>query len=62
MSPMLFTVSIEVFKRIRWEEAGIKINRERLNNIRFAADMVLFSNNGDELQQMIEELSRKVLM
>lgn len=34
-------------------------NRECLRNSRFVYDIVLFSNDGEELQKLIEELSRE---
>ena len=37
----------------------MRINGEYLSNLRLADDIVLFSNNGDELQQMIEDLNRE---
>ena len=57
---MLFTACLEeVFKLLDWEGLGVRINGEYLSNLRFADDIVLFSNNGDELQQMIEDLNRE---
>ena len=57
---MLFTACLEeVFKLLDWEELGVRIDGEYLSNLRFADDIVLFSNNGDELQQMIEDLNRE---
>lgn len=37
----------------------IKINREYLSYLQFADDMVLFSNDGDELQRMIGDLNQE---
>ena len=39
LSSELFTVVFEeVFKNLEWEEAGIQINGEYLNNLKFADD------------------------
>lgn len=39
-SPKLYTAVIEeVFQNLEWEKARIKINREYLNNLRFADDV-----------------------
>ena len=35
----------KVFKILKWEEAGIKINGEYLNSLRFANDDVLMSKS-----------------
>lgn len=37
----------------------IKINREYLSYLQFADDMVLFSNDGNELQRMIGDLNQE---
>uniref|UniRef100_A0A6G5AC50 Putative endonuclease-reverse transcriptase n=1 Tax=Rhipicephalus microplus TaxID=6941 RepID=A0A6G5AC50_RHIMP len=64
ISPMLFTACLqEVFRSLDWEQLGIRVNGEYLSNLRFADDIALLSNSGDELQLMITELdkeSRKV--
>ena len=43
----------EVLKDLEWEESGIQINGEYLNNIRFAYDIVLMNESTDELQHRI---------
>lgn len=64
ISPKMFTLVLEdVFKRLRWENKGINITGERLNNLRFADDIVLFAQEEQELKEMIKELqteARKV--
>ncbi|KAK8757884.1 hypothetical protein V5799_004487 [Amblyomma americanum] len=57
---MLFTACLqEVFRGLNWEELGIRINGEYLNNLRFADDIALLSHSGGELQIMINELDRQ---
>ena len=50
--------SVEVFKNLKWEEAGIKISEEYKTNLRFADDMVLMNELADTLQKMILQLHR----
>ncbi|RVE53061.1 hypothetical protein evm_002359 [Chilo suppressalis] len=62
LSPKLFTLVLEdVFKKLSWEERGLKLPGTRLNNLRFADDIVLFSDNPDDLQTMIHELNEASL-
>lgn len=57
ISPKLFTLALEdVFKTLHWDNKGIKINGLYLNHLRFADDIVLISENLDELESMIQEL------
>ncbi|KAK8765934.1 hypothetical protein V5799_007282 [Amblyomma americanum] len=57
---MLFTACLqEVFRGLNWEQLGIRINGEYLNNLRFADDIALLSHSGGELQIMINELDRQ---
>ena len=37
------TISVEVFKNLEWEEAGIQINEEYLNYLRFGDDIILMN-------------------
>ena len=58
----MFTACLEeVFKNLDWEDKGICIEGEYLNNLRFADDIVLFSDSGEDLQDMIEDLGRESL-
>ena len=60
ISPKLFTACLEeIFKKLNWENLGIRVNGEYLTDLRFADDIVLISEKGEELQQMIEELHRE---
>ncbi|KAG1649311.1 putative ubiquitin carboxyl-terminal hydrolase MINDY-4 [Nymphon striatum] len=57
ISPKLFTACLEnVFRGLNWTSKGIPINGDRLTNLRFADDVVLFSESLQELQLMVEEL------
>lgn len=58
LSPILFSAVLEdVFKKLNWHNRGINISGNFLNNLRFADDIVLFSHNHQELQNMLNELS-----
>ncbi len=46
----------EVFQKLNWGGRGVKINGLWLNNLRFAADGVLMSRDGEDLQKMTKEL------
>ena len=58
MSPKLFTATLEsIFRRLNWENKGVKIDGEFLSNLRFADDIFLCTETPQELQQMLQELS-----
>ena len=58
LSPNLFTAALEeIFKRTSLDQSGITINGERLSNLRFADDIVLFSETEEELERMLEDLN-----
>lgn len=57
ISPKLFNQSLEdVFKKLHWEEKGIKINGQYLNHLRYADDVILIANTKTDLKVMLEEL------
>ena len=57
-SPKLFTATLEsIFRRLNWENKGVKIDGEFLSNLRFADDIFLCTETPQELQQMLQELS-----
>ena len=58
ISPKLFTATLEsIFRRLNWENKGVKIDREFLSNLRFAQDIFLCTETPEELQQMLQKLS-----
>ena len=62
ISPKLFTCTLEsIFRKLRWDKKrrGININGKRLTNLKFADDIVIFSNSATELQEMLNELNEK---
>ncbi|KAG1682057.1 putative uncharacterized transposon-derived protein F52C9.6 [Nymphon striatum] len=57
ISPKIFTAFLQnVFRCFNWTSKGIPINGDRLPNLWFAGDVVLFSESPQELQLMVEEL------
>lgn len=60
ISPILFSATLEqIFRDLKWENYGISINGEKLNNLRFADDIVLISNKAEDIQAMLTELSNQ---
>ena len=58
ISPKLFTATLEsIFRRLNWENKGVKIDGEFLSTLRFADDIFLCTETPQELQQMLQELS-----
>ena len=58
ISPKLFTATLEsIFRRLNWENKGVKIDGQFLSNHRFADDIFLCTETPQELQQMLQELS-----
>ncbi len=57
ISPKLFTAWLEgILKKLEWNDFGFKIDGEYLNNLRFADDIVLLSNSGEDLDKMVSDL------
>ncbi len=52
----------DIFQKMNWEGKGIKINGEFLNNLRFADDVVLISQDGEELKEMPNYLAKESKM
>ncbi len=62
ISPKLFTACLdEIFKKLEWDDMGLKIDGEYLNNLRFVDDIVLLSNSREDLENMISDLHRESL-
>ena len=58
ISTKLFTATLEsIFRRLNWENKGVKIDREFLSNLCFADDIFLYTETPQELQHMLQELS-----
>ena len=58
LSPLLFNSALEeIFGKLNWENKGININGEKMNNLRFADDVVLISESDEELKSMIKEIN-----
>ena len=54
----LFTTALEeLFQQMNWEERGLNINGEYLNNLSFADDIVLLTV---VFQEMLKELHKKI--
>lgn len=57
LSPRIFITILEnIMKNLRWETKGINVKGEFLSNLRFADDIVLFSETPKQLEKMINEL------
>lgn len=57
ISPKLFTAVLELaFKRINWDEMGIKVDGEFLSHLRFADDIVITADSIDQAQSMLTSL------
>lgn len=60
ISPNMFTALLEhIFKNLNWSKLGININGEYLNHLRFADDIVLLSDNYQDLKYMLETLDEE---
>ncbi len=61
ISPKLFTATFDsIFRRLNWENKGLKIDGEFLSNLRFADDIIILflcTETPQELQQMLQERS-----
>ena len=55
ISPKLFTACLgQIFQKLNREEIGIKIDGEIFNNLRFVDEIVIASEDPEELQTMLK--------
>ena len=54
VSPTLFIAALErIFMRLDWDRKGINTNSDHRSHLRFACDIVLITNNAEELEVML---------
>ncbi|KAI5737636.1 hypothetical protein M8J76_015259 [Diaphorina citri] len=51
-----------IFRDLRWETYGLSIDGRKINHLRFADDVVLFSDNHKDLEHMVNELREQSLL
>lgn len=51
---MLCTAGLKVLKPLEWEGLGVSINGKHLNDLWLGHDNVVFINDVDDLQQIIQ--------
>uniref|UniRef100_A0A7I4Z4E1 Reverse transcriptase domain-containing protein n=1 Tax=Haemonchus contortus TaxID=6289 RepID=A0A7I4Z4E1_HAECO len=58
ISPKLFTAALQhAMVNLDWEERGYPFNGKKINNLRFADDIVLISSSAAEMEKMLNELN-----
>lgn len=56
ISPKLVTLVFEdVFKGLNWNDKGINIQGERLKNLKFTNDLMIFTQNQNELIGILKD-------
>jgi len=60
ISPELLTHVLElIFRKLNWSNiCSLNINGRKLTNLKFACDRVLFAKSNEELQEMMNELTK----
>lgn len=59
LSPNMFNCVLEdIIRELNWEECGVIVNGKRINNLRFADDIILIATSASEIQKMGEDLFR----
>lgn len=57
MTNVILTLAlVHAFKQLPWQKKGIKIDGDYLNYLRFADDIVPYSNDTVELTEMLNKL------
>jgi len=60
LSSLIFNSMLEnVFKELQWEKKVVNINGTYLSNLRFADDVILISEEEEEIKEIIQELNEK---
>ena len=63
MTPCLFNLYAEYIRRnagLDEAQAGIKIARRHINNLRYADDTTLMAENEEELKRLLMKVKRRV--
>ena len=61
--PKLFTTRLEeVFPNLKENNRCIKVDGEYLNHFRFSHDIIFFSHNPHELQKIMKELNKSIVV
>ena len=61
ISPKLFTATLEsIFRRLNWENKGVKIEGEFLSNLRFADDIFLCTETRKNYNRCYKNYPMKV--
>lgn len=57
ISPTIFiSVLQSIMSKLKWEKKGINIKGKYMSNLRFADDIVLFSESASQIEEMINDL------
>jgi len=57
LSLKLFIIALEaIFKKLEWKTNGININGSYLSHLKYADDIILFSQSSTDLQEMVQEM------
>ena len=62
MSPYLFSLYVEYHVNVGLDEAqaGIKMSRRNINNLRYADDITLMAESKKELKSLLMRVKRRV--
>ena len=59
LSPILFNAALEkIFLELHWDSYGLSINGSKLNNLRFADDIIIIAKSSKELEIMLHKLKQ----